>query len=418
MSVRRGAAAIGAAAALALTAGCGMLGLGGEEPESDEARLVGMLNEGYRIEAELSAAEYRIIQNCLEEQGFTIHDQWSIMSWDAYEQESLTDYYPHEEFLLDPDEAAEYGFGQWANSPDGWEDPASEDYYAAQEAKWEDEGDDWEEPDNSEFEGQEPEDQYNWYVAFYGQEYVTQSYGTLQEYTDMYTGEGEYDESAEGDLEEDFAEDDGSLVVENEEMYVEPKPGGCQMEMIQALYGEPTLVEETYEDDGGGGYSYWSYRPENPSYGGEEFWETIEFDYADAMGDTQYEFLDCISARGYEGWEFTEYNSLPIWEFFAELYYQNADEEERMWMSDGSSTIEVPPLPDDAGSSYEEWKTYESKVAVDFAECGDETSYAKTSEDAYEAANLKAYSALEEDFYAWQDEMNEAIKKAQEILDA
>ena len=63
MFARVGAAVIGSAAVLALGSGCGMLGLGGEEPESDEARLIEMFNESNRLDSELYDAEYRIVQD-------------------------------------------------------------------------------------------------------------------------------------------------------------------------------------------------------------------------------------------------------------------------------------------------------------------------------------------------------------------
>jgi hypothetical protein len=414
MSAKKGAVGIGAAAVLALTAGCGMLGIGGEEPKSDEDRLVEMLNESNRIDAELMAAESRIVQNCLEEQGFTVHEPWSMQAYESEDEESLTAYYPHDEFLLDREEAAEWGFGQWSNGPDGMEDPATEDYYAAQEEKWADEGD-WEEPDTAEWDALAPEDQYAWHVAYQGQEYATEYYGTAQDYADMMSGEGDFSEEEMAD--DEAAAEDGEIVVDDE-AWVEPKPGGCQLEMIEALYGEPELVEETEEFDGETEtWTYWTYRPENPAWSDETLWEDIEVKYAEAMSDVQYEFTDCIAARGYEGWEFTEYNSLPLWEFFSQLYYQDAGEEEREMMA-GDPDVEVPPLPEDAGSSYEDWKAYEVQMAVDFAECGEETDYATISEEAYDEVHIEAYAAVEEDVYAWQEEMNDAVSKAQELLDA
>jgi len=419
MSAKKGAVGLGAATVLALTAGCGMLGIGGgEEEKSDEDRLVQMLNDSNRIDAELMAAESRIVQNCLEEQGFTVHEPWTMMPYEEPEQDGLTSYYPHEDFILDADEAAEWGFGQWANGPDSADDPAAEDYYAAQEEKYaeDEESMDWEEPDTTEWDALAPEDQYGWYVAYQGEEWAEMNYGSAQDYADMMSGEGEFAE--EEMTEEEVVEEEGEIVVEDDEEYVEPKPGGCQYEMITALYGEPELVEETEEYDGETStYTYWSYRPENPAYQDEGMWEDIEAAYAESMSDVQYEFIDCLTARGYEGWEFTQYNSMPIWEFFSALYYQDSDEEEREMMM-GDSDVEVPPIPEAAGDSYEEWKAFEIQMAVDFSECAEETDYAAASEKAYDKVHVDAYAAIEEDVYAWQEDMNDAISKAQELLDA
>ena len=423
MSARRGAAGLGAATVLALTAGCGMLGIGAEEEASDEERLVEMLNESSRIQSELTAAEFRIVQNCLEAAGHTVHEPWSMEAWEPEEQEALVWDYPHSQFLVEKEEAAEYGFGGWANSPGGSEDPAAEEYYAAEEEEYASE-ETYEEPDTTEWDALTPEEQYSWYVAFQGEEYVEYSWGTEQEYIDSMSGE--FDEGSEEELTEDeaAAEDDGEIVVEEETDYEEPKPGGCQLEMIEALYGEPRMVEETYEYDGDSEtYIYWRYQPANPLEGegeddSDDMWTGIEADYTAAMGDLQAEMIDCITPLGYEGWEFTEYNSLPIWEFFNELYYQNATEEEREMYGGMDSETEIPPLPDDAGSSYEEWKAYEIQMSLDFAKCGEDIGYADASKKAYDEANIKAYSSVEEAVYAWQKDMNDAITKAQELLDA
>jgi hypothetical protein len=425
MSARRWAAGFGGATVLALTAGCGMLGIGGgEDAKSDEERLIQMLNESRRIESELMAAEFRIVQNCLEEQGHTVHEPWAMQTYEEPEQDSLTYGYAHEEFLLPAEEAKEWGFGQWANSMEGSEDPASEEYYTAQEEKWEEEEGEWEEPDTTAWDALTPEEQYDWYVAYQGEEYAESSYGTREEYAGSMEEEAAYEELSEEELaaleEEAAAEDEGEIIVEEEMGWEEPKPGGCQLEMIEALYGEPRLVESEWEDEEGETYTdkYWEYRPENPTYGDEEtMWEDIEAEYAAAMSDLQIEFTDCIAGRGYEGWEFTEYNSMPIWEFFGTLYYQNASEEEQEMMMGGDSDTEVPPIPEAAGSTYEEWKAYEIQLAVDFSECGEEIGYADASEKAYDEAHIKAYTAVEEDVYAWQEEMNEAIAKAQELIE-
>jgi hypothetical protein len=432
MSARRGAAGLGAATVLALTAGCGMLGIGGEEEASQEERLVEMLNQSNRIESEVQAAESRIVQNCLEAAGHTVHEPWEMQVYEPGEQETLTYYYPHEGFLLDAETASQFGFGGWANSPDV-DSQEAEDYWAAEEEKYEEEeGDEnWEEPDTTEWDALPPEEQYSWYVAYQGEEYAEEYYGSEQDYVDMMSGEDDY---TEGELtdeelaaleEEAAAEEDGEIVVEGEESYEAPKPGGCQLEMIEALYGEPRMVEYTYEEDGGESYTekYWEYRPKNPASSegeeeGEDMYSRIEAEYTAAMADLQGQFLDCIADLGHEGWEFDEWNGLPTWQFLDALYFQNSTDEDRGIYADGGDETEIPELPDDAGSTYEEWKAYEIKMAVDFSKCGEDIGYADASEKAYDEAHIEAYAAIEEDVYAWQQEMKDIITKAQEMLDA
>lgn len=426
MSARRWAAGLGGATVLALTAGCGMLGIGGGgEDESVEERLIAMLNESSRIEADLTSAENRIVQNCLEEQGFTVHEPYSFEDYEPYEQESLSEGYPHEDFMIDMDEAKEYGYGAWADSAEAQESGEAEDYWAHQEEQWQEESgeeEEWVEPDSTEWDALEPGVQYDWYVAYQGAEYTEDQNGSRDAYISMMSEEElteeEYAALEEEEATEEEATDEGEISVEDEDAYVEPKPGGCKLEMIEALYGEPKMVEETYEDEGGGSYTYWEFRPANPAYAdGEEesMYEGILAEYTSAMSDVQGKYLDCITERGYADFSFDEYSSLPARMYLYEIYYEGIPEEERM-VSYGDDTEDLPPLPEDL-SDYEAKKAYEIQMAVDFTECGDEVGYADASEKAYDEANTKAYLAVEEDIYAWQQEMNDSLSKAQEMLD-
>jgi hypothetical protein len=425
MSARRWAAGLGGATVLALTAGCGMLGIGGgEDGQSDEERLLGMLNDSYRVESELATAENRIVQNCLEEAGFTVHEPYSFQDWGSYEQESLSEYAPHEDFLLDPEEAAEFGYGAWADTMEAQESGEAEDYWAHQEEQWEEEeGDDgWVEPDTTEWDALDPGEQYDWYVAYQGEEYAEYMNGSRDSYIAMMSEEElteeEYEALEEEAVDEEVVEEDeGAIEVEGGYEDAEPKPGGCQLEMIEAVYGEANLVEETFEEEEGS-WSYWTYRPENQAFGDgedEAMQDSLNAAYIAAMGDTQNEFLDCITERGYPDFSFDEYNSLPVRQWLNEVYYDGVPEEERM-VSYGDDDMDLPPLPDEMPADYEAKKAFEIQTAVDFGECGEETGYAEASQKAYEEANIEAYKAVEEAYYAWQEEMEAALTKAQEQL--
>lgn len=424
MSARRWAAGLGGATVLALTAGCGMLGIGGgEEDQSAEERLLQMINEGNRIESDLVTAEYRVVQNCLEEAGFTVHEPWAFQPWEVYEQESLSGGYPHEEFVIDPEEAKEFGFGAWADSAEAQENGEAEEYWQLQEEKWEEESggeDEYVEPDSTDWDALEPGEQYDWYVAYQGAEYVEYQQGTRDQYVAAMSAEELSEEEYEA-LEEDAAAeeivDDGEIDVEEED-FTEPKPGGCQLEMIEALYGEPTLTEESYEEDGGSTYSYWTYRPENPTYGtGEEdsMYDGVLAEYTADMGDVQGKYLDCLTEKGYPDFSFDEWASVPVRMWLHEIYYEGVPEDERM-VSYGDTDTELPPLPEDL-ADYEAKKAFEIQMATDFGACDEEVGYAKASEKAYDEANIKAYSDIEDEFYAWQQDMQDALTKAQELLD-
>ena len=78
----RAAGALCAALALAAAAACTDDSGGGDGsgPEGagevfEEDRLLDMVNESSRLLYDLESAEFRIIQNCLERQDFTVHDQ-------------------------------------------------------------------------------------------------------------------------------------------------------------------------------------------------------------------------------------------------------------------------------------------------------------------------------------------------------
>ncbi|HEU5128033.1 MAG TPA: hypothetical protein VFU12_08590 [Glycomyces sp.] len=401
---------LGLAAALATTAGCGVFG-GDEEPASAESRLVEMINESARLENELTSAENRIVRGCLEAQGHTVHDEYELGDWGAAEAADITwGYSPHTGFLLDRDEAAEYGFGMWAESPEAVESGDADEYWAAQEEQWE-EGDWGEEPDNSAFEALEPEAQYDWYVAYYGQEYADEYYGWALDPEGASSFPG-----GDGTDEETESSGEGELEIGGD-AYTEPKPGGCKLEMIEGLYGGVEAVEHDEEFDGGTEtWTEWVYRPQSPESASGHMWEDIELAYTDSMIDLQYEFTDCLAGAGHEGWEFDEYGSLPVWDYFAPLYWEDGDAGPRGFAM--GTEAEAPELPADVPADYEGRKAYEIQVALDFIECGEELDYAATSADAYEEAHVDAYAAIEEDTYAWQEEMREAISRAQDLIDS
>ncbi|MCH7232216.1 hypothetical protein L0U85_15325 [Glycomyces sp. L485] len=396
---KRASALLGAAALVA-TSSCGVYG-GDDEGGGDETRLVELMNETYGLEADLSEAEYRIIQNCLEEQGHTVHDQWEMQTWEAFELESLTDYYPYESFLPEADSAAKWGFGQWSNAEEAWESGEADEYQDERSGEDEEGFDD---VDNSEFESLSPQEQFDWYSAYYGDEYAHEYYSwTLDPEDGLEDGEP-YEEEL---LEE---ESDGELEVEGES-YDEPKPGGCKLEMIEALYGEPRQV--TNDEGGEGTHTYWEWRPSGPEE--EADWEELSLTYRAAVQDEEYAFLDCIAEAGYGDWEFSEWGELLIWRYFEPVYFE--DEEASMVYADGYAP-ETPEPPADVPSDYEGKKAWEIDMAVGFVECGESTGYRDAAERAWDETQLDHYLAMEEDMFAHQEQMREAIAKAQDLIDS
>jgi hypothetical protein len=411
MRLLKTAGALGAAAALTAVSACGLLGDDAEQ--SDEQRLVDMLNESARLQKELRQAEFRIVQSCLEDQGHTVHNQYEMETWSEPKRDGLVTYYPFDDFLPDRETAEKWGFGGWTSAPEGWEGPDAEEY---EKERWGDEDESWGDIDNSEFDALPREEQFAWYVAFFGQEKAEQEQSWLLMDFDEETGDEDFyelDETGDDDGAEpgdavDF-ENDGQIDAGADEGWNDVRPGGCQLEMIETLYGEPR--EMTWDSDGYTN-SWWTWGPEQDD--GEEVWETSQMKYRDRILDAEYDFLDCIADRGHEGWEFTDSGWLPMWEYWAEVY---RDGDTGVFISGGPSTS-VPEPPADLPSDYEGKRAYEIAMALDFAECAEETNFRETAKTAWEETQLEVYLAIEEDTYRWQDEARQAIERAQDLINA
>jgi hypothetical protein len=83
---------------------------------------------------------------------------------------------------------------------------------------------------------------------------------------------------------------------------------------------------------------------------------------------------------------------------------------------EGETVPGMPEHPEDMPEDYEGQREYEIEMAVDFAECGDETGFREAAATAWEELLAERYQALEQDLYAWQDEMRTALDRAQDVL--
>jgi hypothetical protein len=382
-------------AALAATAACTDSGGGSDEagdPEGgtavDAAGLLEMANENVRLSKELDAAEDRVIAECLEEQGFDVHDLRELGQHEPYEVTSLVDYYPTQGFLPEAAIAAEWGFGWWTETEEMFESEETQDYY---DATFPDTFDDEPVFDNSAFESLPDDERRAWRVAYQGEEATAALEGTGEP-----TGG---DESSE----------DGSLEFGDGEMPSGPKPGGCQLEMIEALYGEPKQVELEVE----GGYLTWVWQPEQPAVD----YEAMEAEYASRMSGEHGGFLDCITEAGHPGWEFDDTGRLVMRDYSSMLYTGEPFEEFVPGEEVPADTSPpVPDLPADVPSDFDGKLAYEVEMAVDFARCGDETGYRQTATSTYDAVVAEQYAAIEVDTYAWQDQIRDYIVKAQDLI--
>jgi hypothetical protein len=376
------ATSIRAAVAVAAAGTLGACGLFAGEPEVydfDEHadRLTEMYNETIRLHAELDDAERRIAFGCMEAQGFTVHDEHALNTWPRPEREVFLDEYPFESFLPTVAEAAERGFWHWLNARDLPDDEDRQALRDRQEAEMREQfgghflDDDQEIP---EFHLLEPEAQYGWYAAYFGEEKAREREGYLV--------------GIERDVDED-----------GQEIYRNPKPGGCELEMLAALYGDPQAVENAEED-----FDDWSGRPQEPH--GD--WQEMNKDYRSRIGSSDNDFLDCLADRGRGEWEFI-HSGLAVGDFL-----ENAGWVSRHSYEGAEGTY--PPPPEDAPDNAEDWFAYEVAMAVDFAECGDESGYREDAAEAWHQAQTAYYLDIEAETYAWQDEMRDFLERAQEHL--
>jgi hypothetical protein len=374
---------------LAAASGCAFF----EKEEEDldfaahEGRLTEMYNESNRLIAELDAAEARIVQACLEEQGFTVHDPNQFTSNAPPERESFLDRPPSRMFLPTAEEAAHRGFWQWTTI-DGAEEIEDGALYA-----------EWEHYQQTELEwifpaglglleGEEvhefyllpPKDQYAWYVAYGGDAWAAENHPDLG-------GPGRRTDAS------------------GEDVYLNPPPEGCKLQMIEAVYGELQGSENEEED-----WTDWTFRPEQPM--GD--WSAMNDRYAERMEGAEGDLIDCLADRGRDGWEFSQGDLL------VHSYLSESGEGEHPLSSHEDSGTRWPDPPEDAPDSddVEGWLAFERDLAVDFAECGDESGFRDAAEHAWEQAQLRFYLDIEEETYAWQEEMRGYLENTQEVIGA
>ncbi|THV40478.1 hypothetical protein [Glycomyces buryatensis] len=373
-----------ALATASATAGCSLFG--GEEEldfSANEDRLTDMYNESVRLTNELDAAGDRIVQTCLEDRGFTVHSPDEFTDTTSDERDSFLSQPPYDSWLLTADDAAVRGFWQWT-SAEGAEEFFSDELWDLHDqdivAGLEDDGMGWmaeeflgeaDEPD-SEFFALSAEDQFAWYTAYMGEEWATEHRGEL--------------------IGVEHSEDD----------YTNPPLGGCELEMIEAVYGGVTASENDEE-----GWTEWTARPPAPVGDFEE----IEARYLDGIADAEPDYLDCLDGRGWGRWEFAV-GRLAVNEYLEAAGWGSAVAS----IAYGEGTWADPPEDVPAADDLEGWFAFETDMALNFSECGDETGYRDAAEHAWQQAQLGYYVDIEDETYAWQEEMKGYLETAQDLM--
>ncbi|NUQ89557.1 MAG: hypothetical protein HOQ43_14000, partial [Glycomyces artemisiae] len=349
------------------------------EPEEDldfaeyEQQLTETYNEGARLEVELDAAENRIVQACMERQGFTVHDPWELREPEAAERETFMDAPPYDLYLPTVEDARRRGFWQWTFL-DGAAEVEDGD---ALLAEWDEAQGDmgWAEIDFTEEDPQEafhalPDDeQFAWYTAYAGEPWAEWMHGDLV---------GIAPDEIEGEW-------DG------------PETGGCKLEMIEAVYGGLDEGEDEH-----------SVRPMRP----DGDWTRMKERYASETAGAEGDLLDCLADRGRDGWEFYDGQLL------VHDYLVAAGEGEYALNSypDAGTRWPDPPadLPD--ADDAQGWLDYERDLATDFAECGDESGYREAAVHGWQQAQLRYYLDNEDAVYGWQEEIRDLIARAQDAI--
>ena len=338
---------------------------------SEAERLYQMVNDGRAITDELNEIEYRVAKRCLEDGGFHVHDP-TVFEETDYGSYGAAGYLTDAPVRAVPTvESAElWGFGVWTEfvrSP-GNEDLAEELLTPEARLAFGIPEEDYTEPDSSEWDAEGAEYQAEWIEA--------------------YTGAPPLEDSMKGPQPDS-----------------EAAPGGCWLEMVETIYGEPYLSSS--EEDGEESSYAVSHRP-SPISTIEEFEDTGE---ARELLDGQDEAFDsCLIDRGYEGWEIGDEFYPPLWEYFGQMYDPAYFEEY------GEEGSEVPEGPEEVPGDFLGVLELERAMAADFAACGQESGLRTALEQAWAALLVQAYQPIETDLVAWQTEMQGHLDNAQDYL--
>lgn len=377
----------------ALAAACGLLAAGacgaedapetaggevapGPDTVAEAERLFQIANETRAISDELTAIEYRVIKRCLEDEGFSVHDPMRFQPVD-------TAAYAANGYLTDAPlravptaEAAEqWGFGVWTEFVlhPGNEDLAEELLTPEARTAFVMPEQDEAAFDTSEWDAQDEEYQTGWIEA--------------------YTGAPAIDEGVKGP-----------------EADPEAPPGGCWLQMVETMYGEPYMVAYEGEDGEEGGEYAATHEP-SPLYTIEEF-----EDYGGLLATVRDEadaFEGCLIDTGYAGWELGDAFYPPLWEYFGAMYSPDYFEE-----YGDAEGLEVPEAPEEVPSDFMGVLELERAMAVDFAACGQESGLRRAVEEGWAAMLVEAYQPLETELVAWRETMQGHLDNAQDYLQA
>ncbi|WP_100444003.1 hypothetical protein [Glycomyces xiaoerkulensis] len=340
----------------------------------DIDRIERTLVNGSELAWELTQAEARVAQACMEDLGFTVHHPTRLHGRSIpHRFEGFSS--PYTRIPL-REHAEQWGFGVWmltdpemaaeirenpeyleaAASEQTWRDPAS---FEARER----------------FDKSDEEYRREWLEAFAGPEKIAY----------------EQEMNAAHEAGEDIAE----LDLE------EPPYGGCELTTIEIVYGGP----EHHEADDG--RTWWS-KPslESPLtwVGDGELYPELSAQYIDQERGS----LDCVAERGHGEWAFDDFGGLPVDQYLWQLYPDSPAVQ--------PPAENLPEPPPDAPEDPAGAKEYEFAMALDFAECARSAGLRDGSEEAWARMYVERLIDRETEVYAWEQEIEEYLGNAQEYI--
>lgn len=345
-----------------------LTGCSDEPPEitdDDVARIEESLARGSELAWELTQAETRVASMCMQDLGFTVHDRNLMHGMMVpHRFEGFASPYAR---IPTVEQAEEFAFGEWIHHADTDAALAMRedlDYlaFAGSEMGW---NDPTEYEEYQEWKALGEEYQQEWLEAFLGPE-------RLEYQEAMNAGEDPVDE---------------------------PPFGGCELETIEIVYGEPVHLERDWG-------SFWV-RPDLESpltwIGDGELYEELSAEYIDQEQD----FLACVEDRGHGQWRFGDFGSLPLSWYVGQFYGDDTS-------YDGMEE-EVPPLSD-AAEDAEDPVAFEFAMALDFAECAESSGLRDGAEERWARMHVERLIGREAEVYAWEQEIEGYLANAQDYL--
>lgn len=355
---------------------------GGEEPvevtdEDIEAIEQSIVNIS-TLSWELVQAESRVGAMCMQDEGFTVHDPIALFGNSIPNR--FSGFASPYSRIPTVEQAEKFAFGEWVTWTDTdaalamREDPdyiaATADEIGYDEPAWQVEHD--------EFEAMGEDYAAEWKEAWLG--------------TERYEWDVEFQRAME--------ESDGGAAFDIEQ----PPFGGCELETIEIIYGEPELLER--ED----GSSFWL-KPgseESPltQVGDGQIYEQLSIEYV----DEEQAFLDCLADRGQGDWEFDEFGWLPVSQYITKNLYGDTTE---VYLDD--ELEEVAELPD--GIDTTDPVAAEFAIALDFAQCAEESGLREGSEELYARLYVEELIGGESEIYAQEQQVKDHLANAQAYIE-